>query len=81
MQYVAVFITVVLWFGIVISPTLIGAILGVLLGQGSGFIELGVTLGASVGFIVGISWSEKIRNTTGLINFWSSLVSARDSKN
>ncbi|MBM7073571.1 hypothetical protein JQC92_16270 [Shewanella sp. 202IG2-18] len=69
-----------MWLSVAFSPTLFGALIGVVLnfnltGQSG---ELALPVCTLVGFIVGGLWAERIRKTIGLSAFLGRLIVHRD---
>ncbi|MCL1077073.1 hypothetical protein D5R81_14690 [Parashewanella spongiae] len=78
MKLVEKFVALLLWLGISASPTLIGILLGGVVGLSNGLLEMSILVCGGVGFFIGGLWAEKVRRSTGLAHFWGRLIGARD---
>lgn len=70
------------WLQIMLSPTLLGAVFGVVI-YFNFPNTLGLVLGGSIsfiGFLVGIIWATKKFKTQGTINFLSRISTSPDRK-
>ncbi len=68
------------WIQIVLSPTLIGMLFGIIV-YGTFQNQTGEIIGlalVAIGFIIGIIWATKKFKTTGTINFLSKISSTPD---
>jgi hypothetical protein len=68
------------WIQIVLSPTLIGMLLGLIF-YGNFQNQTGIIIGfllVGIGFVIGIIWATKKFKTTGTINFLSKISSTPD---
>ena len=75
MRSTAFFVQALLWLTVAGSPTLIGVIIGFLLGlQADELYSLRVPMCGTIGFIIGGLWAERIRRTTGLSTFLGRLI-------
>ncbi|QBG36489.1 hypothetical protein [Litorilituus sediminis] len=81
MNFTALFVQALLWLTVAASPTLIGVIIGFLLGLQAGELySLRVPMCAAIGFIIGGLWAERIRKTTGLSTFLGRLIAMSEFK-
>jgi F0F1-type ATP synthase assembly protein I len=68
------------WIQIVLSPTLIGMLLGLIF-YGNFQNQTGMIIGfllVGIGFVIGIIWATRKFKTTGTINFLSKISSTPD---
>ena len=79
MKIVALFVQICLWFSIVLSPALLGLLMGGLLASQQSQTSLNVPLiGLTLGALLGTIWAEYIRRTHGLSQFLGRLVATPD---
>lgn len=80
MKIVALFVQTLLWLSVAFSPTLLGAIIGVVLkfNLSDQLSDIALPVCTLVGFIVGGLWAERIRKTIGLSAFLGRLVGHRE---
>ena len=81
MNFTALLVQSLLWLTVAASPTLVGIIIGFLLGMQAGELySLRVPLCGVIGFIIGGIWAERIRTTTGLSTFLGRLIGMPEFK-
>lgn len=79
MKLVALFVQACLWFGIVLSPSLLGLLSGGLFSMQQTPSSLTAPLlGLALGALLGIIWAEYIRKVHGLSQFFGRLVATPD---
>ncbi|RYV01116.1 hypothetical protein SOPP22_16275 [Shewanella sp. OPT22] len=78
MKFIEYFVLTFLWCGVAISPTLLGGIIGAVVGNSNGLLVETMSIGAALGFGFGVNWAEQIRITIGLSVFLGRLLGAKD---
>ncbi|WP_428617382.1 hypothetical protein, partial [Shewanella sp.] len=76
---VALFVQACLWLGIVLSPSLLGLLIGCMLAVQQTPSNLNAPLfGLALGALIGVIWAEYIRKVHGLSQFFGRLVATPD---